>query len=55
MTRCEREWIIARQRCAAWFASPDRQKGLHGATMDQCMRGQVSEECGGNAVTRKAQ
>ena len=47
---CEDEWTHARQVCEEWFNSPERRRKLTGSNMDQCMRGQVSERCGGNSV-----
>lgn len=45
---CEDQWTYAREICEEWFDSPDRHRGLEGYNMDQCMRGQVSADCGGN-------
>ena len=47
---CEDEWTHARQYCMEMFALNDPPRGVTGKTMDQCMRGQVSERCGGNLV-----
>ena len=49
---CEDEWTHARKYCEDLFWLLDRPRGITGKTMDQCMRGQVSERCGGNPVER---
>lgn len=49
---CEEEWRYARAYCVALLAARRlgrRFSGL-GRTLDECMRGQVSERCGGNRV-----
>ena len=43
----------ARQYCMEMFALSDSPHGVTGKPMDQCMRGQVSERCGGKLVERR--
>lgn len=48
---CEEEWERARRRCADLLANPRRRTpGIWGGSYDSCVRGQVSERCGGNRV-----
>ena len=48
---CEREWEEAREYCGdlrkAGKLGADGYRGM-GITYEQCLRGQVSEACGGN-------
>ena len=45
--------MYARQYCMEMFPLNDPPHGVTGKTMDQCMRGQVSERCGGKLVERR--
>lgn len=48
---CQHEWAQARIRCAIYFGDGllGRFSG-YGATLDQCIRGQVSARCGGSPI-----
>ena len=50
---CNKEWLQAREDCIKNLAlpNPDPSYTSGGPTMYDCMRGRVSEDCGGNAVT----
>ena len=43
----------ARQYCMEMFPLNDPPHGVTGKTMDQGVRGQVSERCGGKLVERR--
>jgi RHS repeat-associated protein len=51
---CDKEWRVAERYCQRIYDSgyrPDPAgKGIGGKSYDQCVRGQVSEACGGNKV-----
>jgi len=52
---CRREWADARETCGRLIRNPgnyDENSGIRGGYTDieQCARGLVSEECGGNPV-----
>jgi RHS repeat-associated protein len=49
-SECEREWATAAEFCSQDWVR--RQPGLWGGSVDTCMRGQVSERCGGNKIGR---
>lgn len=52
--RCEAEWRGARAKCSDLLGQPNSQRppGIWGGGYDQCVRGQVAQDCGGNRVTR---
>ena len=53
---CEREWRNARDYCSYLNSIPrkgpewKKYKGIWGGSYDRCVRGQVSQRCGGNRV-----
>lgn len=49
---CEKEWEDAREMCRELLSRPNPPRGLTGGYKDieNCARGLVSEECGGNRV-----
>jgi hypothetical protein len=56
---CRKEWAEAREECAEAFASgwrgdygagPYKKRGAGPWTVQDCMRGRVSQRCGGNRV-----
>jgi RHS repeat-associated protein len=49
---CNEEWRIARQRCSDILSLPanERPQGIWGGSYDKCVKGQVSQLCGGNRV-----
>ena len=49
---CDAQWDDARTMCIDLLSGPNPPKGLTGGytTLGECMRGFVSEECGGNKV-----
>ncbi len=53
---CEKEWADARRFCAEVMSIPRNSpkwkdyQGLWGGSYDRCVRGQVSQRCGGNRV-----
>ena len=47
---CDDEEAHARRYCMKQFASRDRPRGVTGWKLEQCIRGQMSERCGGNKV-----
>jgi hypothetical protein len=51
---CKQEWAEAFERCHDWMGTPDWPKGAGGkeVSLEDCMRGLVSERCGGNPVQR---
>jgi RHS repeat-associated protein len=50
--RCRREWEDARERCRKLFTRPGPPPGLTGgySNIEDCARGFVTEDCGGNPV-----
>ncbi len=49
---CKKQWQRARIWCATNFGDPKYDPQVFGSTMEQCVRGQVSERCGGNRVSQ---
>lgn len=53
--KCVKEWADAEKRCREYFngGKLDGSNGNRGfgETLEQCLRGQVSEECGGNPTS----
>lgn len=53
---CQQEWAAARDRCSELWGDGklgvDGHRGM-GKTYDQCVRGQVSEACGGNPTEKR--
>jgi len=49
---CDKEWERARKTCADALAKPNPDRGLTGGydNIEDCARGLVSEECGGNVL-----
>ena len=47
---CLREWLEAYNYCYGLQEQPNRPRGVWGGSVGQCVRGQVSERCGGNRV-----
>jgi RHS repeat-associated protein len=47
---CAREWEQAREFCAELMSQGNPPAGVWGGSFDKCVRGQVSERCGGNRV-----
>jgi RHS repeat-associated protein len=49
---CAEEWAMAREMCRDLLSQPNPPRGLTGgySSIEDCARGLVSEECGGNAV-----
>lgn len=55
--RCRKEWEEAERICTELLAHPDPPRRLTGGhrNLYDCMKGFVSEECGGNPVDRGRQ
>jgi hypothetical protein len=55
--KCDQEWADAREWCRNELAKPPYQRNKSGTggydTVDNCARGKVSQECGGNPVAPK--
>jgi hypothetical protein len=49
---CKEEWRDAIDQCREWLARPNPPRGVAGKNLDECVRGQVSERCGGNPYER---
>lgn len=47
---CTREWKEARDFCSELMNNPGRAPNIWGGSFDKCVRGQVSQRCGGNRV-----
>jgi hypothetical protein len=48
---CSEEWNVARRRCSILWADGVLGPGSgFGRSLDQCIRGMVSQRCGGNRV-----
>jgi hypothetical protein len=51
---CQKEWSDARDRCIDELTGPNPSRGVTGgySPIEECARGLVSEECGGNYYDR---
>ena len=47
---CKSEWAQARDYCSTLMTNPGRAPNIWGGSFDRCVRGQVSQACGGNRV-----
>jgi len=54
---CEEEWEVARRDCREYLSLPNPPRALVGSrggrpyrTVEECARGHVTEECGGNPI-----
>jgi len=47
---CAAEWAEARDYCSSLMSNPGRAPNVWGGSFDRCVRGQVSQRCGGNRV-----
>jgi RHS repeat-associated protein len=49
---CDREWEAAREMCRQFLSQPSPPRGITGGYRDieNCARGLVSQECGGNQI-----